>query len=53
VSARGATVTPVGPQGSHLIGSLAYANSLIVVPEETTSLAANETVNAMVLDRTF
>ncbi|HYJ66721.1 MAG TPA: gephyrin-like molybdotransferase Glp [Nocardioidaceae bacterium] len=53
VTARGATVTPVGAQSSHLIGSLAHANCLIVVPEETTSLRADQTVNAMVLDRTF
>jgi molybdopterin molybdotransferase len=53
VTARGATVTPVGGQSSHLIGSLAHANCLIVVPEDATSVAAEETVSAMVLDRTF
>jgi molybdopterin molybdotransferase len=53
VSAGGATVTPVGSLGSHLIGSLAHANCLIVVSEDVTSVAAKETVSAMVLDRTF
>jgi molybdopterin molybdotransferase len=53
VTHRGATVTPVGGQSSHLIGSLAHANCLVVVPEDVTSIAAEETVNAMVLDRTF
>jgi molybdopterin molybdotransferase len=53
VTARGATVTPVGGQSSHLIGSLAHANCLVVVPEDVTSLAAGELVSAMVLDRTF
>ena len=53
VTHRGATVTPVGGQSSHLIGSLAKSNCLIVVPEDVTSLSAQETVNAMVLDRTF
>ena len=49
----GATVAPVRGQSSHRIGSLARANCLVVVPEETTSIAAGETVNALVLDRTF
>jgi molybdopterin molybdotransferase len=53
VTARGATVTPVGGQSSHLIGSLAHANCLVVVPEDVTSSAAGELVSAMVLDRTF
>jgi molybdopterin molybdotransferase len=53
VTATGATVTPVRGQSSHRIGSLARANCLVVVPEETTSIAADETVNALVLDRTF
>ena len=53
VDASGATVTPVGGMSSHLIGSLAQANSLIVVAEETTGVPAGETVNTLVLDRTF
>ncbi|MGW2564343.1 molybdotransferase-like divisome protein Glp [Streptomyces sp. NPDC001514] len=32
------TVTPVGGSGSHLIAALAQADSLIVVPEDVTSL---------------
>ena len=53
ITATGATVTPVGGMSSHLIGSLAKANCLVVVPEETTAIAAQETVNTLVLDRTF
>lgn len=53
VTHRGAAVTPVGGQSSHLIGSLAHANCLVVVPEDVTSIPAEENVNAMVLDRTF
>ena len=33
-----AASTPVGGHGSHLIGDLATANALIVVPEDTTSV---------------
>lgn len=50
---RGVTVTPVGGAGSHLVGDLATANSLIVVPEDETSLRAGDTVSALVLDRDF
>jgi molybdopterin molybdotransferase len=53
VSARGATVTPVGGHGSHLIGGLSRANCLIVVPEDTTEVAEGSTVDALVLDRNF
>lgn len=42
-------VTPVGGHGSHLIGSLALANALIVVPEDATEVADGETVDVMVL----
>ena len=41
-----ATVTPVGGAGSHLVKALAWANALIVVPEETTGIAA-DTVSAV------
>ncbi len=53
VTPRGATVTPVGAQGSHLIGDLAHANSLLLVPEDETSLGLGDTGNVLVLDRDF
>ncbi len=53
VSARGAEVTPVGGHGSHLIGGLSQSNCLIVVPESTTTVEANGSVDVSVLDRSF
>ncbi len=53
VTGEGAEVTPIGGHGSHLIGSLALSNALIVVPEETTSVDEGATVDVMVLDRMF
>jgi molybdopterin molybdotransferase len=53
VTARGATVTPVGGHGSHLVGGLSKANCLIVVPEDTTDVREGSTVDALVLDRNF
>jgi molybdopterin molybdotransferase len=50
---RGASVVPVGGTGSHLIADLASANALIVVPEDTTSLSAGDTVSVLALDRDF
>jgi molybdopterin molybdotransferase len=44
------TVTPVGGAASHLVKALAYADALIVVPEEVTSLAAGSEVDVVVLD---
>jgi molybdopterin molybdotransferase len=46
-------VTPVGGQGSHLIGDLAVSDALIVVPESVTSVAAGETVIVLPLDEEF
>ena len=46
-------VTPVGTQGSHMIGDLAESDSLIVVPESVTSVAAGETVTVLPLDEEF
>jgi molybdopterin molybdotransferase len=46
-------VTPVGGQGSHLIGDLAVSDALIVVPESVTSVAASETVIVLPLDEEF
>ncbi len=49
----GPTVSPVGGAGSHLVGGLADSNSLIVVPEDTTSLPAGEMVQVLALDEEF
>jgi len=38
-----------GPQGSGLISSIARANALLVVPPSRTSIAAGETVDALLL----
>ncbi len=46
-------VTPVGPQGSHMIGDLAESDALIVVPESVTSVDAGETVTVLPLDEEF
>ncbi|MDI5971383.1 molybdopterin molybdotransferase MoeA [Streptomyces sp. SL13] len=43
------TVTPVGGAGSHLVKALAHANALIVVPEETTDVAAGTDVDVVLL----
>jgi molybdopterin molybdotransferase len=44
-------VRPVGGAGSHLVGDLAHANALIVVPEAVTEVPADGTVEVMVLER--
>jgi molybdopterin molybdotransferase len=49
----GAHVTPVGGHGSHLMGDLAEANALIVVPAETTAVRGGDRVQVLVLDRDF
>jgi molybdopterin molybdotransferase len=46
-------VTPVGPQGSHMIGDLAESDALVVVPESVTWLDAGETVSVVPLDEDF
>ncbi|WP_129665632.1 gephyrin-like molybdotransferase Glp [Phytoactinopolyspora endophytica] len=43
-------VTPLGTQESHRLGDLAYANSLIVVPEHITEVTAGQVVDAMRLE---
>lgn len=53
VTHRGAKVTPLGGHGSHLVGSLAQANALIVVGEDETALNLGDTVRTLVLDRPF
>lgn len=44
-------VRPVGGPGSHLVGDLAHANALVVVPEAVTEVPAGGTVEVMVLER--
>ncbi len=48
-----ATVTPVGGHGSHLLGSLAHANALVVIPEETTAVPEGTIVSVLALDIDF
>ncbi len=47
----GDTVTPLGGQGSHLVGDLAHANAFVVVPEQVTDVAAGDVVDVMLLER--
>ena len=44
------SVGPVGGAGSHLVGALAQANALIVVPEDETEVAAGTLVDVVLLD---
>lgn len=53
VTHKGAKVTPVGGSGSHLLGSLAESNALIIVGEDETALNLGDTVRTLVLDRPF
>jgi len=53
VDAGGLVATPVGGHGSHLIGDLAAANALVVVPEDATAVAAGEQVQVVLLDEDF
>ena len=53
VDRGGPSVSPVGGHGSHLIGDLASANALIVVPEDVTSVTAGEQVQVLRLDDEF
>jgi molybdopterin molybdotransferase len=46
-------VSPAGGAGSHLVGDLAAANALILVPSETTALEAGASVSVLPLDREF
>ena len=48
-----ATVRPVGGHGSHLVGGLSAANALMVIPADSTSVSAGESVDVMVLDRAY
>ena len=49
----GPVVEPVGGAGSHLVGDLAQANCLIVVPEDVTAVSAGEQVQVLLLDGEF
>jgi molybdopterin molybdotransferase len=51
--AQGRYVVPVGGPGSHLIGALAEANALIIVPEEVTHLGQGDRAQVLVLDTDF
>ena len=53
VTHRGAKVTPLEGTGSHLVGSLAQSNALIIVGEDETALNMGDTVRTLVLDRPF
>jgi molybdopterin molybdotransferase len=44
------SVSPVGGAESHLVGSLAQADALIVVPEDDTSVEAGALVDVVLLD---
>jgi molybdopterin molybdotransferase len=44
------TARLTGPQGSGILTSMARANALLVVPEDRPSVAAGDTLNALVLD---
>jgi molybdopterin molybdotransferase len=41
----------IGPQGSHVLGGLARAGALVVVPEQVTRVEAGDEVRVLVLDR--
>lgn len=43
-------VRPVGGGGSHLLGGLARADCLIVVPEDVTTVRAGDELDVVVLD---
>ena len=45
------TVEPVGSQGSHVLGGLAQANCLAVVPEDVTEVRAGDLVRCLLLER--
>ena len=53
VDGHGPHVAPVGGHGSHLLGDLAEANALIVVPADVTSVAGGSQVQVLALDRDF
>jgi molybdopterin molybdotransferase len=50
---KGNHAEPVGGHGSHLLGGLAAANALIVIPTDVEYLEAGSRVDVLVLDRNF
>jgi molybdopterin molybdotransferase len=50
---RGPVVTPVGGHGSHLIGDLAQADAIIVVPAADDMVHAGSQVDVLLLDREY
>jgi molybdopterin molybdotransferase len=44
-------VTPLTGQASHMLADLAYANALVVVPEQVTEIAAGQVVDTVLLER--
>jgi molybdopterin molybdotransferase len=53
VDDQGRHAAPVGGPASHLIGALAEANCLIVVPEQVTAVDEGDRVQVLVLDEEF
>jgi molybdopterin molybdotransferase len=49
-SSGGLVARLTGPQGSGILTSMARANALLIVPEDRPSVAAGETLRALVLD---
>jgi molybdopterin molybdotransferase len=49
----GAHVTPVGGHGSHLLGDLATANALVVLPEDAHHVEQGALVEVLLLDREY
>lgn len=47
------TVTPVGGHGSHLLGSLARADALVVIGEDVTEVAQGAVVEVLLLDPAY
>ena len=43
-------VRPAGGQGSHMLGALAQANALVVVPEDVTEVKPGTAVAVLRLD---
>jgi len=46
-------VTPVGSPASHMLGGLADANCLLVVPEDATEVAPGADVEVLLIERAF
>lgn len=47
---EGLEAAPVTGQGSHFVADLSRANALLVIPAETTEVAAGETVDVLLLE---